>query len=164
LTFANIGENFDQKAFVTEIEKRKGPVLSGFTKFEVVNNEDAADDIITTAYAYMALKKMSEFANIDVLDSTLVFMGDKINDNNTVSDSDSKQSSIATAITLTALLSSGISLRGEISTSLLTACDKFAIMKGDTLLGYCEYEKKEVSADAAADVFFCAVSALYGIQ
>ena len=90
-------------------------------------------------------------------DNALMYLAVNIGDDNTINDVQGKSSCSATAVTLTALLSSGIPTDGEVSTALLTAIDGFRSGRR-----YSDRKGEAVSRRTDADVLLCASSAMYG--
>lgn len=156
------GIEFDKAKMAKDIESRQGKLSAGFTEYVVVGSETYTVTALATAHAYNALTVLKSVADVEIRDAALVFMGEMINNNNTLSDIAGKESSVATAEALISMLSSGIPLDGEISTALLNACKTFKIEHNGVFAGYSEYNGSEASKTATGIVFLCTACAMYG--
>lgn len=108
-----------------------------------------SDPVVSTTVLDAITVYRDHYPDNDSYDSLLIYLGDRICNDNTVADNGGSSSSIATGRVLTSLIHAGIPTNGEISTALCTALSDFSV--GGT---YAEHKEKEHSNDATAEVFY----------
>lgn len=151
------GRSFDEKAVVASLEKRQSEVSGGFYDYVPEGSGVQSCEVEASAYAYMTYVMLLGSVNDLNLDNALMFLGNSIEDDNTLSDTSGKSSCSVTALALTAMLASGIPGDGEISTALLTAINGFK-----TNNHYSNYKNSKTVSYVDEYVLLCASSALYG--
>lgn len=151
------GREFDGEKAVESLEKRQNEVSGGFYDYIATGSGTQSCEIEASAYAYMTYVILRSKVNDLNLDNALIFLGNSIGDDNTLSDLSGKSSCATTALALTAMLASGIPGDGEISTALLTAINEFKSGRH-----YNNYKKNSDGAYADAFVILCASAALHG--
>lgn len=121
-----------------------------------VDSEDAVSDPYVSAMVLNVITAYrSDYGNNDSRDALLTYLGNCIENDNTISDTDGKSSSVATMGVLNALIYAGIPANGEISTALCTAMGDFSA--GGT---YSEYkEPLKHSENATAEMFLAFATA-----
>ena len=147
----------DAEAAAADIEKRQDVVSGGFYAYAPTGSEVSSTDVLSSAYAYTALVILNDAADPMALDSAILFLGESIGDDNTLSDISGKSSCSVTAAALTAMLASGIPTDGEIATALLEAIHRFPSGSG-----YADSVGGVASLSVGAEVLLCASSSLYG--
>lgn len=151
------GTEFDEEPVAKSLESRQNGVSGGMYEYLPTGGEEMTADTVTTAYGFMVFVMLRSSVTDLNYDNALMYLAVSIGDDNTINDTQGKSSCTATAVTLTALLSSGIPTDGEVSTALLTAIDGFR--SGSR---YSARRGEAVSRTADADVLLCASSAMYG--
>ena len=151
------GEEFDGGAVTKSLESRQNGVSGGMYEYVSSGDEEMSADTVTTAYGFMVFVMLRSSVTDLNYDNALMYLAVNIGDDNTINDVQGKSSCSATAVTLTALLSSGIPTDGEVSTALLTAIDGFRSGRR-----YSDRKGEAVSRRTDADVLLCASSAMYG--
>ncbi len=151
------GRSFDGKAVVASLEKRQSEVSGGFYDYVPEGSGVQSCEVEASAYAYMTYVILRSNVNDLNLDNALMFLGNSIEDDNTLSDISGKSSCSVTALALAAMLASGIPGDGEISTALLTAINGFRANNH-----YNNYKNSKTVNYADEYVFLCASSALFG--
>lgn len=151
------GEEFDGGAVTKSLESRQNGVSGGMYEYVSSGDEEMSADTVTTAYGFMVFVMLRSSVTDLNYDNALMYLAVNIGDDNTINDAQGKSSCSATAVTLTALLSSGIPTDGEVSTALLTAIDGFRSGRR-----YSDRKGEAVSRRTDADVLLCASSAMYG--
>lgn len=149
--------SFDEKAVVASLEKRQSEVSGGFYDYVPEGSGVQSCEVEASAYAYMTYVMLRINVNDLNLDNALMFLGNSIEDDNTLSDTSKKSSCRVTALALTAMLASGIPGDGEISTALLKAINGFK-----TNNHYNDYKNSKTVNYVDEYVLLCASSALYG--
>ncbi len=148
---------FDRKAVADSLARRQNGVSGGFYDY-IQTSGTSVCNTEASAYAYMCYVILREQVDDLNLDNAILYLGNSINNDNTISGANGKTSCKATALGLTAMLASGIPSNGEISTALFTAMEefKFGIGYTDTVGG------NTASDDVNASVLLCAATALKG--
>ena len=108
------GEEFDGGAVTKSLESRQNGVSGGMYEYVSSGDEEMSADTVTTAYGFMVFVMLRSSVTDLNYDNALMYLAVNIGDDNTINDVQGKSSCSATAVTLTALLSSGIPTDGEV--------------------------------------------------
>jgi len=121
-------------------------------------------DAESSAYALSVIMLSRRFISDNCYDSVLVYLGNAIKDDNTLSDIENKKSAFTTALTLNSLISANVPLDGEMSTALTTAINtNFKIGNGSSLDGYKRYaDDQSINREVTGEVLFCFATTSYG--
>lgn len=149
--------NFEEATkYLESLQNKNGgfPISSGY----------AISDVESSAYALNIITLSRRYISDNCYDSVVVYLGQSINNNNTLSDIDGKQSAASTALALNSLISANIPLNGEVSTALTTAINKnFKSESGSALIGYKKYaDDTNVNKEVTAEVHLCFAATTYG--
>lgn len=164
-------EKYEREYDCTEIAKslrrRQNKVTFGFYVYPQTGSEKAVMSVDAAAYAltaYMMIrnKLTDKTFEDDIHDGTLTYLGNQIDDNNLIFDSENRESSYSTALVLSSLIAAGIPIDGEISTALLNAVSDFKIAVGETLHGYTRYRNGELDIQSTIQVLFAVCCSMYG--
>ncbi len=121
-------------------------------------------DAESSAYALQIISLSRRYITDDCHDGVLVYLGNAINEDNTLSDIESKKSAFTTALTLNALISAALPLNGEVSTALTSAINRdFLVTSGDALSGYKRYKTDTyIDREVTGEVMLCLAATAYG--
>lgn len=121
-------------------------------------------DVESSAYALNIITLSKRYITDNCLDNTLEYLAAAINDDNTLSDMENKKSSVATALTLSSLISANLPLTGEVSTALTAAINsKFKESDGNRLIGYRRYiGDDKLKREVTGEVMLCFATTAYG--
>ena len=161
------GAEYDRAAVAESLLSRQDEISGGFYEFPHTSGTSSHISALNTAAAltaYMLIRHAvrSQIYEDSLHDSALLYLGDCMEDDNTVKNGSGVSSSAATAQTLSALIACDIPQNGEISTSLLSAIHNFAAISDGVLYGYRDTADGETKRDTAAAILFCVTSTLYG--
>ena len=161
------GAEYDRFSVAESLFSRRDEISGGFYEFPHASGTSShisAQNTAASLTAYMLIRPVvrSQIYEDNLHDSALLYLGECIEDDNTVKNDSGVSSSVATSETLAALIACDIPQNGEISTSLLNAIHGFAAISGGVLYGYRETAEGEAKRDTAAAILFCVTSALYG--
>ncbi|MDD4164884.1 MAG: hypothetical protein PHD66_06715 [Eubacteriales bacterium] len=129
-----------------------------------VSADYANPDAESSAYALNVIMLSRRYISDNCYNGVLRYLGNKINDDNTLSDIDNKKSAFTTALTLNSLISASIPLDGEISTSLTTAINSgFKVEENPSLTGYKRYkDDTAIDRTVTGEVMLCFAATSYG--
>ena len=161
------GAEYDRAAVARSLAERQDEVSGGSYEYPQKSGSSShisAGSTAASLMTYLLIRdKVGTRVYEDTLhDSALIYLGNCIEYDNSVNDYNGVSSSVATARVLIALISSGIPLGGEMSTALLNAIHKFAVIQGGALYGYRETANAEGKKSTASEILFCVTCTLYG--
>ncbi|MBP5754786.1 MAG: hypothetical protein J6W93_02955 [Clostridia bacterium] len=161
------GAEFDKGAVAQSLILRQDEISGGSYEYPQVGGGSARVSAENAAYSLLCYMLVRDSVRTTLLedalhDSALVYLGNCIEENNTVRGVDGKANSAVTAKALVALMVCGVPQNGEIATALLNAIHNFAVFKNGALAGYRETEDDDAKRSTAAEIMFCVTVTLYG--
>ncbi|HAN21716.1 MAG: hypothetical protein A2Y15_02180 [Clostridiales bacterium GWF2_36_10] len=157
MTALNIDFNYEAAAkYIETLQNDDG----GFP----VSSEYTSSDVESSAYALNIITLARRYFSDNCYDSAVIYLSEKINNNNTLSDIEGKESAVATALTLNTLISAKLPLDGEVSTALTTAINtNFKSESNSELIGYKRYaDEVSINREVTGEVFLCFAATAYG--
>jgi hypothetical protein len=150
---------FDFKAAADYIQSRQNKD-GGFPS----SKDMAISDTESSAYVLNIITLNRKLFTEQCFDRVVTYLGNVINNDNTLTDLNGKKSAMATALVLNSLISANLPLDGEVSTSLTTAIDTFfKLTDSDKLAGYKKYvDDKSINREANGEVMLCFAATAYG--
>ena len=161
------GAEYDRASVAESLTARQDEISGGSYEYPQSAGSSArisAEDTAASLMTYMLIRGSvrTQVLEDTLHDSALVYLGNCIQNDNTVLNAEGVSSSVATARVLTALLVCGVPMDGEISTALLNAIRTFAVKNGGALIGYRDTADDDPKRSTAAEILFCVTAALYG--
>lgn len=146
---------------------------SAAKKLEALQNEDGGfpvsseytySDVESSAYALSVIMLSRIYISDVCYNNVLRYLGNRINEDNTLSDIENKKCAFTTALTLNSLISANVAMNGEIATALTKAINTdFKVENNSFLLGFKKYtEDTDVNREVTGEVFFCFAATSYG--
>lgn len=129
-----------------------------------VSDDYTYSDVESSAYALNIIMLSRRYITDTCYDDLVVYIRDKINDDNTLSDIENKKSAFTTALTLNSFISAKIPMDGEVSTALTTAINtNFKLENNSILSGYKKYaDDTDINREVTGEVLFCFSATAYG--